>query len=37
VLSGVSKREDLARYAYRPHHVVADAYELIKLLDTHAR
>lgn len=33
VLSGVSRQEDLALYPYRPHHVVADARELVALLD----
>lgn len=33
VLSGVSKEEDLLRYAYRPHHVVAGAVELLALLE----
>ena len=32
VLTGVSKREDLARYPYRPHHVVDDATALIELV-----
>jgi NagD protein len=33
VLSGVSRAEDLPRYAYKPHHVAADAHALIALLD----
>jgi len=33
VLSGVSQVEDLPRYAYRPHHVVGDAFALVELLD----
>ena len=33
VLSGVSKREELVRYAYRPHHVLADAAEVAAFLD----
>ncbi len=33
VLSGVSREEDLARYAYRPDHVVPDAHALIALLE----
>jgi NagD protein len=33
VLSGVSQEEDLPRYAYRPHHVVAGAREVIALLE----
>jgi NagD protein len=33
VLSGVSRREDLPRYAYRPHFVVDSLAELISLLD----
>jgi len=32
VLSGVTKHEDLAHYAYRPHHVVEGAGELLDLL-----
>lgn len=33
VLSGVSREEDLARYAYRPDHVVPDAHALVALLE----
>jgi ribonucleotide monophosphatase NagD (HAD superfamily) len=33
VLTGVSRREDLSHYAYRPHHIVEDARALIELLD----
>jgi NagD protein len=33
VLTGVSRREDLSHYPYRPHHVVEDATALIRLLD----
>jgi NagD protein len=36
VLSGVSRREDLVRYAYRPHHVLADAGEVAAFLGTFA-
>jgi NagD protein len=32
VLSGVSREADLARFAYRPDHVVADAFALRELL-----
>jgi NagD protein len=32
VLSGVTRREDLDHYAYRPHHVVEGAAELLELL-----
>ena len=32
VLTGVSREKDLHRYAYRPSHVVKDAFELIELL-----
>ena len=32
VLSGVSREEDLARFAYRPDHIVADAAALRELL-----
>jgi NagD protein len=32
VLTGISRREDLPRYAYRPDHVVEDALELRDLL-----
>jgi NagD protein len=35
VLSGVSRLEDLERVAYRPDHVVADAYALRELLAGH--
>jgi NagD protein len=37
VLTGVSREEDLKRYAYRPSHVVADAATLLPLLRAHAR
>jgi NagD protein len=33
VLSGVSRAEDLPRYPYRPHHIVAGAAELLALLE----
>ena len=33
VLTGVSQREDLKHYPYRPHHIVADATALMDLLD----
>ena len=33
VLSGVSREEDLTRYAYRPDHVVPDAHALVALLE----
>lgn len=33
VLTGVSKREDLSHYPYRPHHIVEDAPALLELLD----
>jgi len=33
VLSGVSRREDLPRYPYRPHHIVDGAVEFMALLD----
>jgi len=36
VLSGVSREEDLPRFAYRPDHVVADAIALRDLLARHA-
>jgi NagD protein len=36
VLSGVSRREDLVRYAYRPDHIVADAFALTALLESQA-
>ena len=32
VLTGISREEDLPRYAYRPDHVVKDALELRDLL-----
>lgn len=35
VLSGVSREEDLPRFAYRPDHVVADAVALRELLARH--
>ena len=34
VLSGVSRREDLTRYAYRPDHIVPDAFALTALLES---
>jgi NagD protein len=34
VLSGVSRMEDLPRYAYRPDHIVADAFALTALLES---
>jgi NagD protein len=37
VLTGVSREEDLARYAYRPSYVVKDAAALLPLLRAHAR
>ena len=33
VLTGVSRREDLSHYPYRPHHIVEDAPALMALLD----
>lgn len=33
VLSGVSREEDLVRYAYRPDHMVSDAWALGALLE----
>lgn len=36
VLSGVSRAEDLDLYAYRPHHVLADAHEVLALLQGRA-
>jgi NagD protein len=36
VLSGVSQEADLPRYAYRPDHVVKDAYALLPLLEMKA-
>jgi NagD protein len=36
VLTGVSREEDLPRFAYRPSHVVADARSLLPLLRIHA-
>lgn len=33
VLSGVARKEDLGRYAYRPHHVLADVAAVADLLD----
>ena len=36
VLSGVSQESDLARYAYRPDHVVKDALALLPLLEATA-
>jgi len=33
VLSGVSRKEELPRYPYRPHHVVADAVAFLELLE----
>jgi len=33
VLTGVSREADLARFAYRPDHVVADAFALRALLE----
>ena len=35
-LTGVSREKDLARYAYRPSHVVKDAHALLTLLRSHA-
>ena len=32
VLSGVSRREELPSYAYRPHHVAADAHAALEIL-----
>lgn len=37
VLTGVSQREDLLRYAYRPHHVVENLPDLVALLASHDR
>jgi NagD protein len=34
VLSGISRREDLSRYAYRPHHVVDDVSGVLPLIAT---
>jgi NagD protein len=34
VLSGVSRADELSAYPYKPHHVVADAVELLALLRT---
>jgi len=34
VLSGVSRREDLVRYAYRPHHVLDGVLDLLPLLES---
>lgn len=36
VLTGVSREDDLPRYAYRPSHVVKDAAALLPLLRAHA-
>jgi hypothetical protein len=36
VLTGVSREEDLPRFAYRPSHVVTDAGTLLPLLRIHA-
>jgi NagD protein len=33
VLSGVSQVEDIARYAYRPNHIIKGIGDLIPLLD----
>jgi len=33
ILTGVSRTEDLARYAYRPHHVVSALAEVLPLLE----
>jgi NagD protein len=33
VLSGVSRREDLVRYAYRPHHIVPGVADVLPLLE----
>jgi NagD protein len=33
VLSGVSRQEELGRYAYRPHHVLAGIQDLVPLLE----
>jgi NagD protein len=37
VLTGVSREEDLSRYAYRPGHKVKDAFALRALFEAHAR
>ena len=37
VLTGVSREDDLPRYAYRPVHTVKDAHELKTLLEAHVR
>jgi len=36
ILTGVSKAEDLVRYAYRPHHVVSALNEVLPLLERSA-
>ena len=37
VLSGVSRADELAGYAYRPHHVARDAHEVLAVLRSHPR
>lgn len=37
VLTGVSKADDLHRYAYRPHHVVASVSDVLPLLERVSR
>lgn len=37
VLSGVSHKDDLARYAYRPHHILGGVGELANLLSAHEK
>ena len=37
VLTGVSKADDLTRYAYRPHHVVASVSDILPLLERVSR